>query len=116
MATEATFTVPSDEVPLGTNFNQLPGVTVTLERLVPGTDVVIPYFWVRGSHSDDIVAAFTDHPGLRDIRLVDSVEDECLLRTEWVTEYDGILSTLGETRVPLIEGGDGRTVDVRRTR
>ena len=103
MATEATFTIPSDEFPLGTVFNQLPGVTVKLERIVPGTDVVIPYFWVRGSHSDDIVAAFSDHPGVQNIRLVDSVEDEYLMRAEWVTEYEGILSTLGETRVPLIE-------------
>ena len=116
MATEATFTVPSDEFPLGTIFEQLPDVTVKLERIGPGTDVVIPYFWVRGSHSDDIVAAFTDHPGVQNVRLVDSVEDEYLLRAEWATEYEGVLSTLGETRVPLIEavGTDEQwTFDVR---
>ena len=103
MATEATFTVPADEFPLGTVFTELPGATVRLERVVPGTDVVIPYFWVRGAHSDDIVAAFSDHPGVRNIRLVDSVEDEYLLRAEWVTEYEGVLSTLSETQIPLIE-------------
>ena len=103
MATEATFTVPSDEFPLGTVFNELPGVTVKLERVVPGTDVVIPYFWVRGSHSEDIVGAFSDHAGVQSIELVDSVEDEYLLRAEWTTEYDGIFSMLAETGVPLIE-------------
>lgn len=103
MATEATFTVPADQFPLGTVFEQLPGVTVKLERIVPGTDVVIPYFWVRGSHSDDIVAAFSDHPGVQHIELVDSVEDEHLLRAEWVADYAGVLSTLTGTRVPLIE-------------
>ena len=102
MATEATFTVPSDEFPLGTVFNELPGVTVRLERVVPGTDVVIPYFWVRGSHSEDIVGAFSEHPGVRNIELVDSVEDEYLLRAEWVADYGGILGTLTETDVPLI--------------
>lgn len=103
MATEATFTVPADQFPLGTIFKQLPGVTVRLERIVPSTDVVIPYFWVRGSHSDDIVAAFSDHPGIRNIELIDSVEDEYLLRAEWVSDYAGVLSTLTETEVPLIE-------------
>ena len=103
MATEATFTVPSNEFPLGTVFEQLPGVTVRLERVVPSTDVVIPYFWVRGSHSDDIVAAFSDHPGVRNIELIDSVEDEYLMRAEWVVDYAGVLSTLIETQVPLIE-------------
>ena len=44
MATEATFTVPSNQFPLGTVFKQLPDVTVTLERIIPAQDVVIPYF------------------------------------------------------------------------
>lgn len=104
MASEATFRVPGDEFPLGTIFETLPDVTVELERIVPGTDAVIPYFWVRGSHSDDIVAAFSEHPGVQDIKLVDSVEDEYLLRVEWLLDYEDVLSTLARTEVPLIEG------------
>ena len=103
MATEATFTVPSDSFPLGSVFNQLPEATVDLERLVPNSDVLIPYFWVRGAATDDIEAAFTDHRGVRDIRLVDSVEDEYLLRVEWMADYEGVLTTLAETGVPLLE-------------
>jgi len=63
MATEATFTTSSDQFPLGTVFAQLPNVTVTLERLIPAQDVVIPYFWVRGTEVEDIENAFTEHPG-----------------------------------------------------
>ncbi|WP_416839190.1 helix-turn-helix domain-containing protein [Haloferax sp. DFSO52] len=103
MATEATFTVPSDQFPLGTVFNQLPNVTVELERIVPARDVVIPYFWVRGTEVNDIEGAFTEHPGVKDIRLVDSVEDEYLLRVEWSLEYADVLTILAETEVPLIE-------------
>lgn len=73
MATEATFTVSADQFPLGTVFDQLPDVTVDLERLIPARDVVIPYFWVRGTEVDDIESAFTEHPGVKEIRLVDSV-------------------------------------------
>jgi len=54
MATEATFTVPSDQFPLGTVFNQLPNVTVELERIIPSRDVVVSYFWVRGTEVTDI--------------------------------------------------------------
>ncbi|WP_408959910.1 helix-turn-helix domain-containing protein [Natrinema sp. 74] len=103
MATEATFTIPSDEFPLGTVFNQLPDVTVTLERIVPSQDVVVPYFWVRGTTVDDIEGAFTDHPGVKNIRLVDSVEDEYLLRVEWAREYTGVLSALTEMEIPLVK-------------
>ncbi|MFC4550012.1 MULTISPECIES: helix-turn-helix domain-containing protein [Halorussus] len=103
MATEATFTVPSEQFPLGTVFEQLPGVTVELERIIPSQDVVIPYFWVRGTEVDDIEGAFLDHPGVENIRFVDSVTDQYLLRVEWSLEYDGVMNTLMETEVPLIE-------------
>ncbi|MFC4451880.1 helix-turn-helix domain-containing protein [Halorussus aquaticus] len=116
MATEATFTVPSDQFPIGTVFKQFPGVTVELERIIPAQDVVIPYFWVRGTAVDDIEDAFLDHPGVENIRLVDSVADEYLLRVEWALGYEGVLSTLIETGVPLIEAvgtSEQWTFDVR---
>jgi len=116
MATEATFTIPSDQFPLGTLFEQLPGVTVELERIIPAQDVVIPYFWVRGTGVDDIEDAFYDHPGVENIRLVDSINDEHLLRVKWSLEYDGVLSALMETGVPLIKSvgtNEQWTFDIR---
>ncbi|SDJ93175.1 helix-turn-helix domain-containing protein [Natronorubrum texcoconense] len=103
MATEATFTVPSEEFPLGSVFEQLPGVTVELERIIPARDVVVPYFWVRGTAAEDIENSFAAHPGVKGIQLVDSVEDEHLLRIEWTLDYAGVLNTLTETNIALIE-------------
>ncbi|WP_226482997.1 helix-turn-helix domain-containing protein [Natrinema amylolyticum] len=103
MATEATFTIPSDEFPLGSIFERVPDVTVELERIIPARDVVVPYFWVRGTTVDDIESAFADHPGVTDIKLVDSVADEYLLRVEWALDYEGVLSTLTETKIPLVK-------------
>jgi predicted DNA binding protein len=99
----ATFTVRPDEFPLGTVFERLPDVTVELERIIPARDVVVPYFWVRGTVVDDIEAAFSEHRGVKSIRLVDSVEDEYLLRVEWAIDYDDVLTTLSETKIALIE-------------
>ncbi|PSP98805.1 bacterio-opsin activator [Halobacteriales archaeon QS_4_70_19] len=103
MATEATFTVPSDQFPIGTVFEHLPNVTVELERIIPAQDVVVPYFWVRGTEVEDIESAFSEHPGVKEIRFVDSIEDEYLLRVEWALDYDGVLTTLTEKEVPLIK-------------
>ncbi|WP_122088644.1 helix-turn-helix domain-containing protein [Halalkalicoccus subterraneus] len=108
MATEATVTVPSETFPLGTVFEALPDVEVEIERIIPGADVIIPYFWVRGVPTDDITTAFSDHPGVKDLRLIDSIEDEHLLRVEWEPDYVGILTTLTETGVPLV-GAVGTT-------
>ncbi|MDZ7745520.1 MAG: helix-turn-helix domain-containing protein [Halobacteriales archaeon] len=116
MATEASFTVPTHDFPLGTVFEQLPDVSVQLERIIPNQDVIIPYFWVRGTAVEDIEAAFSEHPGVRSISLVDSVEDEYLLRVEWEAEYDDVLTTLVATEVVLIKavGTDSQwTFDIR---
>jgi len=116
MATEATFTVPAEQFPLGTIFEQLPDATVELERIVPARDVVIPYFWVYGARIDHVERAFPDHPGVESVQLVDSVEEEYLLRVEWAIGYDSILTTLTETEVPLIDAigtGDQWTFEVR---
>ncbi|WP_232686987.1 helix-turn-helix domain-containing protein [Halobacterium zhouii] len=103
MATEATFTVPASEFPLGTIFDELPDVTVELERVVPSTSTVVPYFWVRGVETGDIVEAFAEHPGVRNIQLVDSVANEHLLRAEWVPNHEGVLDVLAEAELAIIE-------------
>ncbi|WP_049925573.1 helix-turn-helix domain-containing protein [Halopiger goleimassiliensis] len=116
MATEATFTVPSDQFPLGTVFERLPDATVELERIIPARDVVIPYFWVRGTSVDDVEGAFADHPGVERIEFVDSVADEYLLRVEWALDYDDVLTTLTETKIALVKaiGTDRRwTFEIR---
>jgi len=103
MATEATITVPSDQFPLGTVFQQLPGVKIELERVVPAKDRVIPYFWVRGTVVDGIESKFSEHPGVKRIELIDSVQDEYLLRVEWGLEYDDVITVLAEIGIPLIK-------------
>jgi predicted DNA binding protein len=116
MATEMEFTIPVTEFPLGSVFDNLSGVTVELERLIPHETLSIPYFWVRGASSTDMKAPFDPHAGVTDIRLVDSVEDEYLMRAEWVREYDGVLSALAETDLTVLSGvgtDDGWRFEVR---
>jgi predicted DNA binding protein len=102
MATVAVFTLAADEFPLGTVFSQLPDVTVQLERVIPDANGVIPYFWVRGAETDAIVAQFTDHPGVRNIQLVDQVDNAYLMRCEWVPDYDGVIDALISPEVILL--------------
>jgi len=104
MATTMEFTSPTEEFPLGSVFENLPGVTVELERLIPHETLIIPYFWVRGAETEDIEAAFEQHAGVSNIRLVDSVEDEYLMRAEWKQEYFGILSALAKANVVVLSG------------
>jgi len=116
MATKMEFTVPTAEFPLGSIFENVPGVTVELERLIPHETLMIPYFWVRGVETGDIEAAFESHPGVTDIRVVDSIDDEYLMRAEWVREYDGLLTALSEASLTVLSAigtADGWRFEVR---
>lgn len=116
MATVMEFTSPADEFPLGTVFENLPEVTVELERLIPHESLVIPYFWVRGAEAADIENAFEAHAGVVKVELIDTVDDEYLMRAEWEVEYFGILSALAESNIAVLSGigrKDGWTFEVR---
>jgi len=116
MATVMEFTSPAAEFPLGSVFETWPGVTVELERLIPHETLIIPYFWVRGVDAEDIEAAFEPHVGVTDIRLVDRVKDEYLMRAEWKPEYFGVLSALAKANVVVLTGigtKDGWRFEVR---
>ena len=116
MTTEATFTVASDEFPLGTIFREYPDVTVELERIIPTDHTIIPYFWVHGRDIDDVATAFGPHPGVRKIELMADIDGQYLLRGEWTPDYEGILAGLVETEVTLLTGrgtASGWTFTVR---
>ncbi|WP_312912455.1 helix-turn-helix domain-containing protein [Natronosalvus caseinilyticus] len=116
MATVLEFTSPAEEFPLGTVFENLPGVTVELERLIPHETLIIPYFWIRGAEAEDIEAAFEAHAGIVSVDLVDSVDSEFLMRAEWEESYFGILSALAKTNVAVLSGigtSDGWRFEVR---
>ncbi|MXV60778.1 bacterio-opsin activator [Natronorubrum sp. JWXQ-INN-674] len=116
MATVMEFTMPADEFPLGTIFENVPEVTLEMERLLPQETLIIPYFWVRGADPDDIEACFEAHPGVNSIDLIDSVEDEYLMRAEWDQEYAGILNALAEDNIAVLSAvgtKDGWDFEVR---
>nr|WP_272494377.1 helix-turn-helix domain-containing protein [Natronomonas aquatica] len=98
------FTSPTAEFPLGSIFENLPGVTVELERLIPHETHIIPYFWVRGAETEAIEAEFEPHAGTSNIRVVDSFEDEYLMRVEWDQAYVGILVALAKANVAVLSG------------
>lgn len=116
MATVMEFTTPVGEFPLGDVFEHVPEAQVELERLIPHSSLVIPYFWVRGVEAEDIEAAFQAHSGVTNVELVDSVDTEYLMRTEWDPEYFGILRAFAAEHVVVLSGigtRDGWRFEVR---
>ena len=102
MATIARFTVPAGDFPLGRIFEDLPGATIELERIVPTTDRALPYFWVWGVEPGRVAAALESDPALASVTLVDEVDGSGLFRTTWNGDVDGLISVILGTDVTLL--------------
>lgn len=102
MATVAEFAVPAEMFPLGSIFDELPDVTIELERIVPTNHALFPYFWVRGADAERIEDAIEDHPALESVELVDEVGARGLFRAEWNEGVDGIITAIGQVPVTII--------------
>lgn len=115
MAVVAEFAIDAMEFPLGRLFEDMSGITLELERVIPTDRSIIPYLWVRGAEVEDISALPDRLPDLEAIALVDQVADEYLLRLEW-KDSDGIVEAIIETEIVLLSGvgsADRWTFEVR---
>lgn len=102
MATIAEFVVPSDAFPLGTIFEELPDVTVELERVVPTGKSIFPYFWVQHDDPTEVLAVLADHPELESVRMIDDIDGHALFRAEWNENVKGIVTAIEATEIALL--------------
>ncbi|WP_175609780.1 hypothetical protein [Haladaptatus litoreus] len=49
MSIIAEFTIDSNEFMFGASMAKTPNTTIELERIVPTSDAVIPFFWVESN-------------------------------------------------------------------
>lgn len=108
MATIAEFTILAEDFPLGQIFADAPEATIELERLVPTTRTLLPYFWIWG---DDVRAIRNDvrsYPGIESVSLVEAVDDGGLFRAEWDEETEGVLTAIAELNVTLLKATGNR--------
>ena len=96
--------VPAESFPLGRALSLPEEVTVQLDRIVPTTEAIFPYFWVRGVDPETVRRTFEFENGLRNITLVDEVDGRGLFRASWTGEADGVAGALVETGVTLLSG------------
>ncbi|MFB6178239.1 MAG: bacterio-opsin activator domain-containing protein [Halorientalis sp.] len=109
MSTVAEFTILADEFALGRILERLPQATVELERVVPTGTGVVPYFWVSGADRETIESAFEEVRAITAIQIVDSIDDQHLIRAEWNDESTGILRCIADSGVTLLSGSGTAT-------
>lgn len=116
MAIVASFTASEGDFPLSEVFEKFPVSEIDLDRVVPTNDVVIPYFWLTNADSQDINMDGVVHSGINDIKVIDDVNGEVLVRIEWDFNHKSVLTAILEMDVVLVSavGKEGRwTFEIR---
>lgn len=83
MAVVAEFTIPPEALPGGSTLEELSGLTIELERIVPTTDTAFPFFWVLGDEVDEFLEHASDHPELESLEVLARVQGAALFRATW---------------------------------
>jgi predicted DNA binding protein len=120
MVSIAEFTLPATEFPLGRLFADRPDARLELDRIVPSSDTVMPFFWVKDSQGDMpwVRDFFADLPELRSVDLLVDRNDRGLFHAEWEPEYLGIMRAIGDSEVTVIAASGSRdawTFEMRAT-
>lgn len=103
MATLVEFSVAADDFPFGALFAAVPGASVELERIVPTTESLFPYVWIRGGERAAIESALESAAAVTAFTLIDDLGDRGLLyRATWSPTVDGIIDTIVASNVTLL--------------
>ncbi|SEW26163.1 helix-turn-helix domain-containing protein [Natrinema salifodinae] len=103
MSIIAEFTIPSTEFVFGDVFTEAPEASIELERIVPTTDSLMPYFWLKSGDHETVERVIRDHPAIRDVTRVDAIDDYALYRAKWDEDVHDLIYGIGETEGVILE-------------
>lgn len=110
MSVIARIGVPAEDFPLGQTLRASSHIRVQLERVIPLGETAIPYLWVSDDSIDAIEAAIDADPNVDAVDIVDEIDERALVRVDWQADSHGLLDTLAESDVVLLDGvGSGRS-------
>ena len=104
MAIEASFTVEQPEFPLNAVFKELPDASIELDRVVPTTDAVVPYFWIYSENISELSADLHSDEGVNEFKVIDELEAQMLVRIDWNLDHESVLTAIVNTDVTLLSG------------
>lgn len=102
MATIAEFTVSAGDFPLGHVFETLPDATIEIERVVPTSGAVLPYFWVRNVAVERVRETLEARGTLESFTVVDDLGSQGLIRADWDADAEGVLTSIIDAELTLL--------------
>ena len=83
MSVVVEFTVPTNQFPFGSALITAERMHISLERIVPTSDSLIPFVWAAGEGFESFEQHVREDPGVRAFTPLDRLEGRVLYRIEW---------------------------------
>lgn len=104
MSVIAEYTVSADSFALAATLEQMPEMTIEIERVVAhAEDRVTPYFWVQGDDYAGFERAVKNDPSTRNVTKLDEYDGGTLYRTEWTQNVESIGYAYTEIGATILE-------------
>lgn len=95
--------VPAADFQLGRTVEDVDAGGFELERMVPTTESIIPFFWVHETDPDALEAALEADEDVVSIQLLTALDDRALFRVEWTTDINGLVQSIIDHDAVILE-------------
>ncbi|WP_049997351.1 helix-turn-helix domain-containing protein [Halococcus sediminicola] len=96
--------VPASDFGLGRSLQSAgDGVRFELERMVPTTDRIIPFFWAHNADAGALETMLLEDETIHDVTLLDELDDQALFRVDWPADINGLVQTSNEYGATVLE-------------
>ncbi len=95
--------VPAEDFALGRSLKSIDNSQFELERMIPTTDAVVPFFWAHDTDPTELETALEADEDVLDVDMVDKLDNKALFRIEWVPDIDGLVQSIIEHEAAILE-------------
>mgnify|MGYP006302736011 CR=1 FL=1 len=105
------FSIAAEDFELGQVLMGEPEIRLELERVVPTGNMVMPFVWASGDTHEAFERHVRSHPRVKELLVLDSVDDSKLYHIEWNDEPTHLIESIVEADATVLEArGDANWV------
>ena len=97
------FHVPAESFTLFKTLQEVPDLTIEIERVVASEELLAPYFWVTCEDISRFEAAVEADPTVENLHLCDEFEGANLYRANWTGDTESVVFVYTELRITILE-------------
>jgi predicted DNA binding protein len=95
--------VPAEDFALGRSLESIDSSQFELERMIPTTEAVVPFFWAHDTDPEALETALEADEDVIGVDMIDKLDNRTLFRVEWVPDIDGLVQSIIKHEAAILE-------------